>query len=138
MVIDAIVTRAISFKLQCYRMQDGAYSDAPCATRTLRVGVPPVESGHAGAYFPPVLVGDFNGDGRADLLLGRGTKELRLYFGVPGPDLLTKHPQRMKITVPRDEEFTWMVDLNRDGRQDVLMHHPSTCEPHRVTLLIAQ
>ena len=37
-----------------------------------------------------------------------------------------------------NEEYTWLVDLNRDDKQDVLMHHPSTTEPHRVTMLIAR
>ena len=36
------------------------------------------------------------------------------------------------------EEYTWLVDLNEDGVQDLLMHHPSTTEPHRVVMLIAQ
>ena len=51
-----------------------------------------------------------------------------------------------------NEEYTWLhfrVDLNKDGKQDVLMHHPFTLrdahgartrrlppgtEPHRVTM----
>ncbi len=36
-----------------------------------------------------------------------------------------------------DEEYTWLVDLNKDGVHDVLVHHPST-EPHQVTMLIAR
>ena len=36
------------------------------------------------------------------------------------------------------EEFTWPVDLNKDGKQDILMHHLSTTEPNRVTMLMAR
>ena len=36
------------------------------------------------------------------------------------------------------DEYTWLVDLNKDGKQDILMHHPSTTEPHRVSMLIAR
>ena len=36
------------------------------------------------------------------------------------------------------EKYTWLVDLNKDGKQDILMHHPSTTEPHRMTMLIAR
>ena len=36
------------------------------------------------------------------------------------------------------EEYTWLVDLNKDGVQDILMHHPSTTELNRVTMLIAR
>ena len=50
-----------------------------------------------------------------------------------------------------DEEYTWLVDLNNDGKQDILMHHPFTArdahgaprrppgtEPHRLTMLVAR
>ena len=53
--------------------------------------------------------------------------------------------------MPNDEEYTWLVDLNKDGKQDILMHHPFTLRdaggvpirppgtgPHRVTMLIAR
>ena len=74
-------------------------------------------------------------------------RELRVFIGVPGPDLFARRPQKMAVAVPNDEEYTWLVDLNKDGMQDVLMHHPSTTEPHRhsglggparVIILIAQ
>ena len=31
-----------------------------------------------------------------------------------------------------------VILINKDGKQDVLMHHPSTSEPHQVTTLIAR
>ena len=37
-----------------------------------------------------------------------------------------------------NEEYTWLVDLNEDGKQDLLIHHLSTDELHRVTVLIAR
>ena len=53
--------------------------------------------------------------------------------------------------MPNDEEYTWLVDLSKDGKQDILMHHtftlgdkgggptqPPGTEPHRVTILIAR
>lgn len=53
--------------------------------------------------------------------------------------------------MPNDEEYTWLVDLNKDGMQDILMHHPFTLrdghgvpihplgtESHRITILIAR
>ena len=90
------------------------------------------------------------GDDRSDLLIG-SDGGLRVFVGVPGPDLFAGRPQSVAVTVPNDEEYTWLVDLNADGKQDVLMHHPFILrdahgaprrppgtEPHRVTLLIAQ
>ncbi len=40
--------------------------------------------------------------------------------------------------MPGDEEYTWLTDLDEDGRQDVLIHRPSATEPHRVTLLLVR
>ena len=38
-------------------------------------------------HFPSLLFGDVNGDSRSDLLVQHGRKELRVFIGVPGPDL---------------------------------------------------
>ena len=50
--------------------------------------------------------------------------------------------------MPDHGEYAWLVDLNKDGKQDILLHHPSCCrgdmhrdattEPPRVTMLIAR
>ena len=37
-----------------------------------------------------------------------------------------------------DEQYTWLMDFDRDGRDDVLIHHPLVNRPHRLTLLIAR
>ncbi len=79
-----------------------------------------------------------NGDGHSDLLVQRGRERLLVHLGVPGPELFAKRPQRILVATPQDEEYTWLADLNQDGRQDVLMHHPSTTEPHRVTMLMSR
>jgi hypothetical protein len=97
-------------------------------------------------------VGDVTGDGRSDLFIGKNTPNgLDAFVGVPGPDLFTRQAQDVPVVVPNDEEYAWLVDLNRDGKQDILMHHPFTLrdvhgarirppgtEPHRVTVLIAR
>lgn len=66
------------------------------------------------------------------------------------PDLLFQWHHDIVIDVPNDEEYVWLVDLSRDGKQDILMHYPSILrdghgapqrppgtEAHRVTMLIA-
>ena len=84
-----------------------------------------------------MLIGDVNGDRRSDLLVQQGRDELRVFLGVPGPDLFTRRPQKVAIAMS-NEEYIWLVDLNRDGKQDIVMHHSTATEPHRVTVLIAQ
>ena len=160
--------------LDFYRVRGGRIPDRPTATRRIQLdGAPsPREPGwvplevvlqggkHARrwdreqylrAFNKNRFIGDVTGDGRADLLIEWTHRELHVYAGVPGPGLFAEEPQKVAIELPNDEEFAWMTDLDRDGRQDIVMHHPFTirdahgapmelpgAEPHRVTLLIAR
>ena len=134
MIVGALLTGAGSLDLDFYSMDGSVYPDKPSATRKIRSY--PGDSGEKTAHLS-VLIGDVNGDRRSDLLVQHSWEELRVYLGVPGQGLFARRPQKIKVTMP-NEEYTWLVDLNRDHKQDVLMHHPSTTEPHRVTILMAQ
>ena len=83
-------------------------------------------------------MGDLNGDQRSDIVIGKSRGKLHLYLGQPGRDPFAGRPQVVAVTLPGDERNSWLADINRDGKQDILMHHPSTTEPHRVTMLIAR
>ena len=107
------------------------------------------ETTHPRAFDTPVLLGDVTGDGRADLIVGRDRGEppgprrhaddsLHVFVGEPGPDLFSRQPHEVVVPLPEDGEYVWLTDLDGDGRQDIVMHHPSTTEPHRVTVLMAR
>ena len=136
MISHAILTRSVQMHLGFYRMEGGIYPDKPSVTRKIKGHAPGV-SGEKGIFHPVVLIGDVNGDSRSDLLVQKGPEELRVYLGVPGPKLFARKPQKVAVVMPY-EEYTWLVDLNKDGVQDLLMHRPSTTEPNRVTILIAR
>lgn len=160
--------------IEFYQMEEGSSPDTPNTTRRIALdGVPshrepgwvPLDLVLRGAtherrktqerwpraFNTTLRIGDVTGDGRADLLLGDHPRIMVVFVGVPGPELFAQQPQEVAVSLPNDEEYTWLVDLNKDGVQDLLMHHPFTLrdghgaplrplgtEPHRVVLLIAR
>ena len=160
--------------LEFFHTDGSAYPDTPNAIRRIALDGAPSSSepgwvpldivlrggkhesrnareGYERAFNRTLLIGDVTGDGRSDLLIEWTHRELHVFVGVPGPDLFARQPQKLAVDVPNDEEYTWLVDLNQDGKQDVLMHHPFTSrdahgapshppgsDPQRVTVLIAR
>lgn len=136
MLLNAVVTKSVSVTLEFHRMEEGIYPDEPNGKRKART-VDFGESGERAAFFPAVLVADVNGDGLRDLLVQNRRKELRIHAGVPGEELFARRPWKLAVAMP-NEEYTWLVDLDADGRQDLIMHHTSAGEPNRLTLLLAR
>lgn len=160
--------------LEFHRMQGGLFGGAPDAIRGIQLDGAPshtepgwvpldivlrgglhelrrTQNGYRRAFNRTLLIGDVTGDGRSDLLIETTPWALDLFPGVQGPQLFARDPETVRVEVPNDEEYTWLADLNRDGRQDIVMHHPFSVrdphggrmlapgtEPHRVTLLIAR
>ncbi|MCE2412544.1 FG-GAP repeat protein, partial [Candidatus Poribacteria bacterium] len=103
------------------------------------------------AFNTTLHIGDVTGDGYSDLLIADHPRIMVVFVGVPGPEIFARQPQQVKVAIPNDEEYTWIVDLNKDGIQDILMHYPFTLrdahgaqklpagtEPNRVRLMIAR
>jgi hypothetical protein len=136
-MIRALLGTSITMSSEFYRLEDGIYPDKPTTARTIKSDID-IRGGRDAGFWPAVLVGDVNGDGRSDVLVGKSREKLHVFFGMPGPELLARQPQKVAVALPGDERNSWLVDLNKDGKQDVLLHRPSTTESHRVTMLIAR
>ena len=136
LITDSVLTGFAPRDLEFYRMEVNTYPDKPNAIREA-ITYPAKRTGEITVSLP-ILIGDVNGDKRSDLLVQHGGKELYVFIGVPGPDLFAKRPQKVKVTMPLYEKQTWLLDLDKNRKSDVLIHHISPTDPHRVTLLIAR
>ncbi len=164
----------IWLNLEFYRVNEGSIPDHPTTTRRIQLDGAPshrepgwvplnvvLQGGkhelrkdrkqYRRAFNKNLFIGDVTGNGRSDLLIEWTHRELHVFAGVPGPEMFAERPQKVAIELPNDEEYTWLADINGDGRQDIVMHHPFMqrdahgapemppgTEPQRVTMLIAQ
>jgi hypothetical protein len=115
-------------------MNDGAFLDSSMASCKIRSQTP--GEGEHQTSFPAIRIGDINGGGRAYLLVQNGDDELHLYEGIKESDLFADR-QELEIAVPK-AEYIWLEDLNNDGKQEEIPHHPSASEPNKVTVLFSQ
>ena len=132
----AMLGKSIAIDLEFYRMEGGTYPNQPTTLRKIRPDLDIFNT--QDVFFPVVLIGDVNGDAHSDLLVGKNWKELHIFLGISGPELLAQIPQKIAVAMPNDERNARLIDLNKDNKQDILVYYPSTTEPHRVTLLVTQ
>ena len=132
----AMLGNSIAIDIEGYRMKAGRFPNSPTTQRKIRPKFDLIDA--PGVLFPVVLLGDVNGDTRADLLVGENWTALHIFFGVPGPELFARTPQKVGLVMPKDERNARLVDFNKDNKQDILVYYPAAAEPHRVTLLITQ
>ena len=132
-MLRAMIGRSVALNAELYRMEGDDFPRKPFGKRRVRPRLYPVGEG---VFFPPVLVGDVHGDGHADLILGKGRDELRVYAGDDAAPWAGK-PQTVAVALPDDERNTLLVDFNADGKDDVLIYN-TRLAPHVLTTLIAQ
>ena len=134
----ALLGNSVSMDLEFYRLDAGVYPDKPTTILRIRPALKPF-SGRDVMFFPTALTGDVDGDGRVDLLVAKSRQELQVFFGVPGPGMFAPQPHTLAIDLPADmDRSIRLLDFNNDARQDILLHHPSTTQPNRLTMLVAR
>lgn len=133
-MVRAMAGKSIALNVEFYRMEEDGFPSRATMRRKIRPRLYPIGTG---VFFPPVLLGDLHGDGRLDLVAGKSRKQLRVFAGVAGPEGFARRPQEVAVELPDDERNTRLVDLNHDGKDDILVYN-TRAKPHRLTTLIVR
>ena len=136
-MLRAIAGKAVSIDLALFRLHGRTYPNRPDATRRVKSPFRPLS--RRGPLFPAVLFGDVNGDGVKDLLVGDRWNELSVFLASSGPDPFDTPAVKIPVAMPAAGDLhVRLADLDGDGRQDVVIHHPSPTDPNRVVVVMAR
>lgn len=135
-MLRAMLGTTITLTGEIHRLEDGSFPERPVFKQNIKCDIE--HGGRDQGFFPAMVVGDVNGDGRTDVLVGKNRQELYIYLGEPGPGVLSKKARKFSATLPSDERNTWLADINGDASQDIVLQHPANTEPGRVTLLVSR
>ena len=120
-VMGAFFSGGFPLRIAVYPLDAGLrYAQRPAATRETEFTV---DTGSM-QLGPRYQVADFNGDGKADLLLEDDHKTLVIYDG-GGKRLLSKKGRKLKLARSLKGSQMNIVDLDRDSRAEILLRWPS-------------
>jgi hypothetical protein len=138
-LVRILLTKNVKIEFYFYFLGDNrVISDEPDFTKEVKLEVGFDEGGDAQIVN---FEGDYDGDGRNDLVLATGKAELSVFLGIE-PDkghLFDKKP-REKIDVETFGEFK-PLDLNGDGREDMILYysgHPEMSARARIIMNVGE
>lgn len=135
-ILLALITGSITFDLRFYRMVDDQFADHANVTKEISASFS-LSTGDV--FFPSVLIVDVSGDGRMDLLVQDGFDKIKLYRGIDGKGLFARKAEVVHVDMPNNPERVTITDLNKDNRQDIIIHYDEKHETlsRVVTVLVA-
>lgn len=127
-VVETFLSHGIDWALTIRTFQHGTFSGSPEASVPVK-GVLPSQFLGVWGY---LIQGDFNGDGRLDLLIRRSETQWNVFFSTadgrwfePQPALTFEAPARGYMEIK---------DLNGDGLSDIIWHDP---DRHRCAIYMS-
>ena len=137
-IIRALLTGSIAINLDFYQMADGIYPEKPNLHREVTATFN-MSSGDV--FLPTVLISDINGDGQEDLVVQDGRDTLEIFHGVSNGKLFERRAKKVSVEMPRDPDLVESLDLNGDGKQDLLIRlepEEDDNNTHRLKVLVSK
>ena len=137
-VVGALFSGSIGVKFSFYRLgEDGHYPKVPDYRSYARMAFD-LKTGHV--KIPALVLADFNGDGRKDLLLQHSETAMSFYAGVPEKRLFSAKDSRIQMDLPANGERVQSEDVNGDGLSDLILRYDASDSEEKarsVTLMLA-
>jgi hypothetical protein len=115
-LVNMVVSGGIDWVFTVRSGRDGTYSGGPDFRMDVTSATP-----HEGTVFRFFrLDGDFNGDGRVDLLVERGTEQFDVYWSAPKDGFFQAGPA-LSFAAPTEARAVNTADLNGDGLSDLFV-----------------
>ena len=120
-LVDLALSRGVEVTLTIRSFKDGAFSRGANASIPLTV----LLSWYGSRQWPFFIRGDFNGDGRPDLVIQRSSTRWEIFFSTNDGRWFQPQPaMTFEIPMPGyfERRYFEIADLNGDGRSDIVSH----------------
>ena len=134
-MIDMALSGGLELAITIRPFNHGVFAGTPTAAIPIKAILPITSLAPTGAtdQWPFFICGDFNGDGRADLVVQRSARHWEIYFSTNDRRWFAAQPE-MSFETPFEGVFE-VKDLNGDGRADIILRDS---DGNRIAVLFSQ
>lgn len=127
-LVNMLLSHGLDGSLTIRPFQNGAFSRSPVGS----VPVTVLLASEVLKSWPIFIQGDFNGDGRPDLLVRRSDGRWNIFFSTTDGHWFAPQPA-LTFAVP-SHGYIAIKDLNGDGRSDIIWYEP---DAHRASIFMS-
>jgi hypothetical protein len=124
----------VDIEMSIFKQQaNGAFNEKPNRELDLEMEI----SMDGGSASPALYLGDLDGDNKTDAVYKYNKKTLYIYYGEDN-NLLSKERTKVKLALPKHNQDILLVDVNQDGKQDLVFKFTDADGSSKITSRISE